>query len=309
MTPSPPQAMKGTTVKSSPESIVSRAPHFSRRSTARIMLAVASLMATISSSSQSRCIVSGRMSPPVRPGHVVDHDGEARVRADAGAVVLEQPRLVRLVVVGRDHERGVGADLAHASHRLDGLGGAVAARAGDHRDTALRLLDHHPDRPGPLGRRSWSPPHRWCRRAPGPRCRRRAAGGPAPGTRPRPALRHGTAWPARSSTRGASWRRPPYRPAASPRQRSSTRSRGGSPAPSARRPAPPPAGDARCRCSPCSSRTRRRPGWRAAPPARAAPGVASRPSTSVDSQTGPTTSTVRARPRAARTGTMACSAP
>ena len=60
--------MKGITVKSSPESIVRRAPHFSRRSTARIMLAVASLMATISSSSHSRCIVSGRMSPPVRPG-------------------------------------------------------------------------------------------------------------------------------------------------------------------------------------------------------------------------------------------------
>ena len=68
MTPSPPQATKGTTVKSSPESSVSRGPHFSRSSTVRAMFPVASFTATISSSSQSRCRVSGRMSPEVRPG-------------------------------------------------------------------------------------------------------------------------------------------------------------------------------------------------------------------------------------------------
>ena len=68
MTPSPPQAMKGTTVKSSPESIVSRSPHFSRRSTARIMLAVASLMRDDLVQLAEPLHVSGSRSPPVRPG-------------------------------------------------------------------------------------------------------------------------------------------------------------------------------------------------------------------------------------------------
>src|SRR5690606_38058630 len=49
ITPRPPHAMKGSTVKSSPERRTKRSPTFSRMSITRCMLAVASLTATISS--------------------------------------------------------------------------------------------------------------------------------------------------------------------------------------------------------------------------------------------------------------------
>ena len=68
MTPCPPQAMKGTTVKSSPDSSASRSPHSSSSSTARLMLPVASLIAATSGRSHSRFTVSGSRSNPVRPG-------------------------------------------------------------------------------------------------------------------------------------------------------------------------------------------------------------------------------------------------
>ena len=97
-------------------------------------------------------------------GHVVDHDGEAGMPAGAGPVVLEEPGLVGLVVVGRDHQRGVGAGVSHAPHLLHGLGGGVAARPGDDRHPPLGLLHHQADGLHPLhrghGHRLPGGPHR-----------------------------------------------------------------------------------------------------------------------------------------------------
>ena len=170
MTPLPPQAMKGSTVKSSPDSSVSRVAALLARCPRRAaMLPVASLSATTSGMSHSR---SAGLRQQVHAGaarHVVGDEREARVRLRDRPVVLDQARLRGLVVVGRDDQRAVGAELAHAPHALDGLRGAVGARAGDHRHPALARPRPPPGRRGRARRRSWSPPRRWSPsgRAPG----------------------------------------------------------------------------------------------------------------------------------------------
>ena len=73
-------------------------------------------------------------------GDVVDDHGQLHRVGDRGEVE-EKPFLRRLVVVGRDHEAGVGAGLLGVAGEVDRLGGAVAARAGDHRNPAARHLD------------------------------------------------------------------------------------------------------------------------------------------------------------------------
>ena len=63
-------------------------------------------------------------------GDVVDHDGQV-ARVGEGGEVGDEAGLRRLVVVRRDGEHGVGAGLLRVAHRLDALGGVVAAGAGD----------------------------------------------------------------------------------------------------------------------------------------------------------------------------------
>ena len=70
-------------------------------------------------------------------GHVVDDDRQAALVRDRAEVRLEHP-LVGLVVVGRDDERGVGAQGRGAAGGLDRAAGVVGARARDDRDPARR---------------------------------------------------------------------------------------------------------------------------------------------------------------------------
>ena len=88
-----------------------------------------------------------------QPLHGVDRHVDHRARRDVvdddrnadGVVdrleVLVKPFLRRLVVVGRDHQHGIGAGLFGVLRELDRLVGRVRAGAGDHRHPALRLLD------------------------------------------------------------------------------------------------------------------------------------------------------------------------
>ena len=58
-----------------------------------------------------------------------------------GLEVLVEPFLGRLVVIGRDDERAVGARLLGVAREVDRLRGRVGAGAGDDRDPPLRHLD------------------------------------------------------------------------------------------------------------------------------------------------------------------------
>ena len=68
---------------------------------------------------------------------VVDDDRQAAVVGDRAEVGEEHP-LVGPVVVGRDDERGVGAEVGRPAGRPDGRRGVVGAGAGDDRDPAAR---------------------------------------------------------------------------------------------------------------------------------------------------------------------------
>ena len=71
---------------------------------------------------------------------VVDDDRNAD-RVVHRLEMLVHAFLGRLVVIGRDHEHGVGAGLLGMAREFDGLGGRVGARARDHRNAAARLID------------------------------------------------------------------------------------------------------------------------------------------------------------------------
>ena len=71
---------------------------------------------------------------------VVDDDGDADRVVD-GLVVLVEPLLGRLVVIGRHHQDRVGAGLFGMAGELDRLLGRVRARARDHRHASLGHLD------------------------------------------------------------------------------------------------------------------------------------------------------------------------
>ena len=62
-----------------------------------------------------------------------------------------QALLGRLVVIGRDHEDAVGADLLGVLAQADRLGGGIGAGAGDHRHAAGSRLDHQLDHALVLG--------------------------------------------------------------------------------------------------------------------------------------------------------------
>ena len=71
---------------------------------------------------------------------VVDDDRDVGAVVDRLVVEIE-PFLRRLVVIGRDHERAIGAGLLGVAGQLDGLGGRVRSGAGDHRHAAGSRLD------------------------------------------------------------------------------------------------------------------------------------------------------------------------
>ena len=73
-------------------------------------------------------------------GDVVDDDRQLDRVVERPVVVVE-PALARLVVVGGDDERRVGADALGVAHQADRLLGVVRAGAGDHRDPAGCGLD------------------------------------------------------------------------------------------------------------------------------------------------------------------------
>ena len=66
---------------------------------------------------------------------VVDEDRHVDRVVDRLVVPVEA-FLGRLVVIGRDHQHGVGAGLLGVAGQLDRLGGGVGAGAGDHRHAA-----------------------------------------------------------------------------------------------------------------------------------------------------------------------------
>ncbi len=72
--------------------------------------------------------------------HAVDDDRQADGGGD-GFVVLVQAFLRGLVVVRRDGEDAVRAQLLELARQFDDFVGVVAARAGQHRDLALGLFD------------------------------------------------------------------------------------------------------------------------------------------------------------------------
>ena len=80
------------------------------------------------------------MSTIERAGNVVHDDRNADGVVDRLEVLVE-PLLGRLVVVGRHHQHGVGAGLLGVLRQADRLGGRVRARARDHRNPALGLVD------------------------------------------------------------------------------------------------------------------------------------------------------------------------
>ena len=78
-------------------------------------------------------------------GNIVDDDRNADGVVDR-LVVLVEPFLRRLVVIGRDDQHRVGARLLGVLRQFDRLGGRIRAGAGDHRHPALGLIDapfHH----------------------------------------------------------------------------------------------------------------------------------------------------------------------
>ena len=71
--------------------------------------------------------------------NAVKHDGQSR-RACDGAEMLEQTFLRRLVVIRRDLERTVRADVLGALRQINRLFGRVRAGAGEHFDFAARRI-------------------------------------------------------------------------------------------------------------------------------------------------------------------------
>lgn len=80
-----------------------------------------------------------------RPGRdVVDDDRQVRRIVDRGKM-RDQPGLRRPVVIGRHHQRGIGAHGFGVADQADPLGGRVRARPGDHRNASGGGLDHRLD--------------------------------------------------------------------------------------------------------------------------------------------------------------------
>ena len=83
-------------------------------------------------------------------GHVVDQDRQV-ARRRQGRVVLVETLLARTVVVGCDHQRGVGAGCLGVTNKADPFRRGVRPGAGDHRDATGDDLDAERDDPSMLG--------------------------------------------------------------------------------------------------------------------------------------------------------------
>ena len=117
-----------------------------------------------------------------RAGGNVVHDDRNADRVVDRLEVLVEPLLGRLVVVGRDHQHGVGAGLLGVLRQADRLGGRVRARARDHRNPALGLIHAPFDDLLVLLVATASGFRRWCRPERGRWCPRRSASPPGRGT-------------------------------------------------------------------------------------------------------------------------------
>jgi hypothetical protein len=82
-------------------------------------------------------IVSGSILTPVRPGTLYRTSGSALDLYE----MADQARLRRLVVVGTDHERPVGAPLLGPFREVTGRAGKVRAGSGQHERPSLLLAD------------------------------------------------------------------------------------------------------------------------------------------------------------------------
>ena len=146
MQPWPPCAITASAVASSPESWMNSGPMAWRCRLMRSILAVASLTPAMFFSSNSRAIVSTRHVDHRARRDVVDDDRDADGVVDR-LVMLVEPFLAGLVVVGRHDQQAVRARLFGEAGELDRLGGVVGAGAGDHRHPAAGDLDAHLDHP------------------------------------------------------------------------------------------------------------------------------------------------------------------
>ena len=73
-------------------------------------------------------------------GHVVEDDGQLGAVGDV-FIVLDEAGLAGLVVVGGDMEQGVGSGVLGVLRQVDGGGGVVRARAGNHLYPVVHPLD------------------------------------------------------------------------------------------------------------------------------------------------------------------------
>jgi len=73
-------------------------------------------------------------------GDIVDQHRQLHRVVASGEVAIE-PFLIRLVVIGRDHQRGVGAYGLRVMHEIDRFGGRIRAGPRDHRHAAGRGSD------------------------------------------------------------------------------------------------------------------------------------------------------------------------
>lgn len=127
MTPAAPTDIMGRVRASSPDSTVMSQTE--RMRLTRSALPLASLTPTMLGCLASSAMVGTAISQEVRPGDVVEHDGEADV--GDGGEVLDEAGLRGLVVVGGDLEGAVRADFFGAAGEVEGFGGGVGAGAGE----------------------------------------------------------------------------------------------------------------------------------------------------------------------------------
>ena len=140
MQPWPPCAMKASAVESSPESWMKSGP-------------IACALQADAVDLAGRVLDADDVLQLEEPRHGLDRHVDHRARRDvvdddrnADRVVdrlevLVEALLVRLVVIGRHDQHGVGARLLGVAGKVDRLGRVVGAGAGDHRHPALRHLD------------------------------------------------------------------------------------------------------------------------------------------------------------------------
>ena len=159
---------------SSPESWTNSGPMAWRCCETRPMFAVASFTPTMFLQLEEPRHRRDRHVDDRARRDVVDDDRDAD-RVVHRLEVLVEPFLGRLVVVGRDDEKRVGARLLGVLGELDRLGRVVGAGAGDHRHAPLRLIDARSPRRSCARHGTRSDSRRSCRPARALACRSRSA--------------------------------------------------------------------------------------------------------------------------------------